>query len=304
MGKTPTELSSQILVNRVMSGKKEYRTTEYLQAFAKLSSVDLHHATISRFEIIKLWNSLQSCSIKTCYITFSLTENNHRVIEKVEDYYQHDKYAYICHDKDKTAERKHYHYVLLFDNPRSLKSIANDLELPVTMLERVHSKKGILDYLTHENDPNKYHYDLSEIHSNFDIEEEKNSGGGFPFKQFYEDYRQVRFGNMSYGDFIDKYKIYCATLSISGAFSVADRLFAAERDALCSGAGLSSRPHFQRQTPVSEKPIQTAFPSTDPNKPVWLDHGSAFIVGSETPKVKNKRSYRKPNPRSDLSDIA
>ena len=189
-----------------MSGKKQYRTHDYLTAFSKISSSQLHSNNYSRRDIITLWNSLQKTPTKVRLFTFSLTENNSIVSKRVEDIYKNNKYAYICHDKDKSAEHKHYHYLLIFDSPRSFKSIANDLEIPVTMLQKVYSKKGMLDYLTHENDPNKYHYDLSEIHANFSVEEEKKTDDPDidPWQEF-QDFVALREGRMSYREWFDKY---------------------------------------------------------------------------------------------------
>lgn len=298
MTKEPNELSPAILINRVMSGKKDFRSNAYLEAFSHLSSTDLHATNYSRFEIIKLWNSLQTTPNKVRYFTFSLVDDNPVVIKKVEELYKGYKYAYICHDKDKGVEHKHYHYVLMFPSPRSFASVANDLEIPVTMLQKVYSKKGILDYLTHENDPNKHHYDLSEIHANFDVEDEKKCDDGFPFKEFYFDYCKVREGEITVGQFIDKYKIYCATLNMTTAMQVSERLY----NASSTGASLSSRSVFPVPNPCSENSIQTAFSATRPEQVPWLDHGSSFVVGVDSPKARKKPDYRKPNPRSDLND--
>lgn len=191
MVKSPSELSTETLIKRVMSGKKEYRSHEYLTAFSHIPSNLLHCKDVSRTELIKLWNSLQKCSIRCPYMTFSLVHDNSLIIKTIEDIYRNEKYAYICHDKDKNTEHKHYHYVLLFNSPRSLKAIANDLSLPYTMIEKVYSKRGILDYLTHENDPNKYHYSLNDIHANFDVSEEKEKEKGDPELTFIRNFRII-----------------------------------------------------------------------------------------------------------------
>lgn len=310
MTKSPFDLLPDTLIRRVMSGKKDYRSSDYLDAFASLPMDLLHCNDVSRTEMIKLYNSLQPSTLKSQYYTFSLVRDNQFVIKTIQDKFANEKYAYIKHDKDKT-EHKHYHYVLIFRSPRSLKAIANDLELPLHLIDKVHSKRGILNYLTHENAPGKYHYDLSEIQANFDVEEEKKDGGGFPFKEFYEDYRQFRFGNLSYSDFIDKYKMYCATLSISGAMSMSDRLFYAEIYASSSGMGLSSRTDFHVRTPVKKSCVQSGFDLKDPNKLGWLgfssDPSKSVVFGDPDAKLFSqpvKKSYRKPNPRSDLNDVA
>lgn len=209
MVKSPNDYTPETLIKRVMSGKKEYRTNDYLQAFSKIPSNQLSSSDYSRHEIIKLWNSLQSTPNKVRYFTFSLTDNNGIVSKRVEEIYKNDKYAYICHDKDKSAEHKHYHYLLIFDSPRSFRSIANDLEVPVTMLQKVYSKRGMLDYLTHENDPNKHHYSLDEVHANFDVEGEKKSSSDDLTKEDileeFHDYWAMKEGRMSRDVWLDKY---------------------------------------------------------------------------------------------------
>ncbi len=203
MTKLPNELKSQTLIKRVMSGNT---SKDYLDAFAKLSSTELHHPDYSRLQIIKLWNSLQNTPNKVRYFTFSLTDNNYSVIKIINDNFNYDKWAYILHDKDNSAERKHYHYYLEFENPRSFSSLANTLEIPVTLLQKVYNKKAMLDYLTHENDPNKHHYDPSEIKSNFDVVDERNKPDGPDIDLEFSDYCKMREGKMSFDEWFDKWK--------------------------------------------------------------------------------------------------
>lgn len=108
--------------------------------------------------------------IKRRNYTFALTRDNDRVIKIVEKY---PKYAYIKHDKDDAEV--HYHYYIEFSNPRSLTAVAHELQIPENMIEQVYSKRGILEYLTHENAKGKHHYDPSEIFSNFDVKTEASS---------------------------------------------------------------------------------------------------------------------------------
>lgn len=300
--KTPADLTSETLIKRVMSGTKEYRTKDYLTAFSKIPSTQLHHSNYSRLEIIKLWNSLQNTPNKVRYFTFSLVDHNYSVQGKIKELFNNScKWAYICHDQDKSAEHKHFHYVLMFDSPRSFSSIANDLEIPVTMLQKVYSKKGILDYLTHENDPNKYHYSLSDIVSNFDIEEEKNGGSDFdPWEEF-QDFLALKNGEMSYKDWFDKYRQQlCIVRHFGSRLQMYDRLSVSSVSS--SGASLSTRSEFRVPYPCKKKPIQTAFPACSPEQIPWIDHGSMpFVVGSEPVKPDTCKNYSKPNPRADLS---
>lgn len=108
--------------------------------------------------------------IKRRNYTFALTKDNERIIKIVEKY---PKYAYIKHDKDDAEV--HYHYYIEFPSPRSLDAVAKELDIPPNMLEQVYSKKGILQYLTHENAHDKHHYDVSEIKTNMDLITEINN---------------------------------------------------------------------------------------------------------------------------------
>lgn len=113
---------------------------------------------------------LMSNQAKHRIYTFALTRDNDRVRKIVEKF---PKFAYIKHDKDDTEE--HYHYYVEFPNPRSISGVAKTLMIPDHMIEIVYSKKNMLQYLTHENDPQKFHYDKSDIVANFDITEETKS---------------------------------------------------------------------------------------------------------------------------------
>lgn len=293
MSKTPDQLTPLTLTKRVMAGNT---SREYLEAFQKLNPNDIPFTSLnySRFDIIKMWNSLQSTPNKVRYFTFSLVHDNPRVQETIKKIYDHDKYAYILHDKDKSAERKHCHYVLMFSSPRSFKSVANDLEIPVTMLQKVYSKKGILDYLTHENDPNKHHYDLSEITANFDVEEEKDNDDGKPdvWGEF-QDFLALKHGEMSYKEWFDKYREQlCIVRHFGSRLQMYDRL--SQTSSSCSGASLSPRSECRVPNPCSSPPEKIAFSKIDPNAIEVLEKGSPYSILSETGNVR-KNNKKLPN---------
>lgn len=206
MAKSPSELSAQTLIKRVMLGNTD---KELLTAFANLPCNELHHPSFNFHEIIKKWNDLQSTPPKVRYMTFAVTQGIHQIKNRLPEYYKDAKWAYIIHDKDTSAERKHLHAVLIFENPRSLKAVATDLDLPLPMVQKVWSKKGILEYLTHENSPEKHHYSLSEITANFDVEEEKKKDldAGIDVQQEFEWYCQLRRGQITAKEFIDRLSI-------------------------------------------------------------------------------------------------
>jgi len=131
--------------------------------------------------------------------TFALTQDNERIIDLVK---QLPGYAFIYHDKDKDAE-PHYHYYIEFPNPRSFESVSEDLDIPKNMLQKVFSKQGILSYLTHENEPSKYHYNKSDIITNFPetaFESKKCSDTDYKRIVYVTD--QYRQGLISYSDML------------------------------------------------------------------------------------------------------
>ena len=150
-------------------------------------------------------------SIKRRNYTFSLnvddTPNLKLIIKVVE---KMPKYAYILHDKDKDdyghKKKDHYHFYIEFPNPRYLNSIAKDLEIDSNYIEKVYDKKGILNYLTHRNQPEKYQYDIKEVKTNFDIEEEGKDD--LDVIEHYRDMRAVRLGLMTPEEYLEKYRMY------------------------------------------------------------------------------------------------
>lgn len=323
--KDPSDLKPAVLISRVMSGKAEYRTSDYLSAFGALPMSDLRSPNdfVSNSDVIKLWNMQQSCPSKVRYVTFSIVHNNGFLQKRIASLYPHAKYAWIKHDQDQ-SEHSHYHYVLIFPNPISFRGIANDLELPLPMVEKVISKRGILDYLTHENQPEKHHYPLSAIEANFDIQEEKQLDESIDPKQLFRHFCQVRNGEMTPETFLDIYAVYCKNLAFPSLLQVCSRLF----EGFGTGMGLSSRsecrvpnpcespPYSLSQTPYGSRKLHLLRHST-PNEPIpvldlkdgrqstpWLINGHKVCFDIPPPPKKSKRkSSHKPNPRSDLNDI-
>lgn len=78
-------------------------------------------------------------------------------------------YAWIYHDKDKTDP--HCHIFLKFATDRKGTDILKWFECATdfkgeeanTRFEKVRSADGLINYLTHEKNPEKHHYDQSEI---------------------------------------------------------------------------------------------------------------------------------------------
>lgn len=93
-------------------------------------------------------------------------------------------YAYILHDKDKfdddiidtetkeilhkagDLKKPHWHVIICFKNPRSVKSIKDELRLEHVETCNFYAYSR---YLIHKDSPQKYQYDQSEIHTNMQI---------------------------------------------------------------------------------------------------------------------------------------
>lgn len=82
------------------------------------------------------------------------------------------KYWYIMHDKDKkegSDELKKPHVHLVVQTPRkmSLKTIATRLQVDENYIQPVDSLYGMLRYLCHMDDPDKYQYPVEVVKSNY-----------------------------------------------------------------------------------------------------------------------------------------
>lgn len=86
----------------------------------------------------------------------------------------------ICHDKDVyekdvlnengtikhqagEIKKKHYHFVVQFDNPRYISGVAKELDIEERFIEVTQSFSGSKKYLLHWGNPEKYQYDSSDL---------------------------------------------------------------------------------------------------------------------------------------------
>ena len=90
---------------------------------------------------------------------------------------KHISWACILHDKDVNPDgskkKPHYHVVLVFEGKKSfsqIKAIADELKAPIP--QKVESLRGMMRYLIHMDNPEKYQYDKSSIiaHSGAEID--------------------------------------------------------------------------------------------------------------------------------------
>lgn len=183
-----------------------------------LSSIDWLHDS----ETLIAWNALHAPKISKCRnFTFVQKSGINGLTERVKTC---PKWAYIKHDKDITSDGIHYHFYVEFPNPRSWSAVANDLLIPVVSLQKVQSKSGILKYLTHENAPDKHHYDQSEIVTNMEFEKEIAPDSLDPW-QLYCDYKDLREGRLTAREFYNRYSIYIVRHSFANQLKVAQTVY-------------------------------------------------------------------------------
>lgn len=72
-------------------------------------------------------------------------------------------YAYIKHLREDSEKKEHIHFILSLDNPRSINSLASRVGIAPNYIQSIKSLRASCRYLTHEDEENKRHYDLSDV---------------------------------------------------------------------------------------------------------------------------------------------
>lgn len=103
-----------------------------------------------------------------CLLLYPEDSTHVKALEKIKSNYD---YAYILHDKDVTEDgeikKAHWHVVVnVGKNARWNTAIADELGITPNYVEKCGKLDRALQYLIHYNEPDKYHYDLSEVHGN------------------------------------------------------------------------------------------------------------------------------------------
>lgn len=223
----------------LMASKKTVKNLEFLKSIhADFFNDPTNH------EFLDEWNHLQKTPPKTRMFTFATKISPKRICKYLEQNYPFNReaqsdgtykfisrpqapyYAYIKHDKDRLKDGEkfdlkdmecgeHYHFFLEYPNARSFASVATELGIPVTLLNNIKiSKSAILQYLTHENNPKKFHYSPEDIHANFNVIEARNVAE-FDYTELWYDVWAMCEGSMTRSEFLLKYNSYCATLSFT-----------------------------------------------------------------------------------------
>lgn len=103
-----------------------------------------------------------------CLLLYPEDKTHVVALEKIKSNYD---YAYILHDKDVNEDgeikKAHWHVVVnVGKNARWNTAIADELGITPNYIEKCGKLDRALEYLIHYNEPDKYHYDLDEVHGN------------------------------------------------------------------------------------------------------------------------------------------
>lgn len=87
------------------------------------------------------------------------------------------KYSYILHDKDKledgSLKKPHWHVSIWFSNAKWRDALSKELGVEPNYIQPSNNSTHDLRYLVHADDPDKFQYDVNEIHTNMKIDIEK-----------------------------------------------------------------------------------------------------------------------------------
>lgn len=110
-------------------------------------------------------------------------------------------------DKESEASDKHFHTHLIIRTAgsRSIKQVANILDIPVNYIQVVRQKRNMMRYFIHLDNPEKVQYKKEDIHTNkistFDCAFVDNSDDDI--RRLYSDLRNLETGRISCDQFLD-----------------------------------------------------------------------------------------------------
>lgn len=73
-------------------------------------------------------------------------------------------YAYVLHNPESDEKKSHIHFILSFDNARTITSLCKRLNLKSQFIQPIKSLRASCRYLVHIDDETKTQYSLSDVH--------------------------------------------------------------------------------------------------------------------------------------------
>lgn len=133
-------------------------------------------------------------------------------------------YAYIIHDKDVNdkgvLKEPHIHLMLRFSDSVPTTAILAKLSgiCRAEHLQKCHSWSGAIGYLCHTNAPDKYHYDDTAVHSNFDWQTLRDSVKKYDIKPIVDGIADGTIKQYNIYNYIDVYNYTQNKTTIDRAF--------------------------------------------------------------------------------------
>ena len=164
------------------------------------------------------------------------TQNNY-IIKHLQDTYPKGsavKWAYSHHDspqdltEDGEPVKPHVHYFIKFNNPRYLSGVAEELKIPDYMVQICRDQKSSVRYLIHymNENPNKYHYDKTNICSNFDIDPYfADDLDTTSVMDYWHDYCKLRKGEITAEQFLECRTIYLVKLNALQLIQMFEKIY-------------------------------------------------------------------------------
>lgn len=95
------------------------------------------------------------------FLLYPQDDNYNDVLQDIKGSFKN--WAYITHKPESEEKKEHTHLILSLDNPRTIQSICNRLEIPTRLCQRVRGLRGACRYLVHKDNDDKIQYDLTDV---------------------------------------------------------------------------------------------------------------------------------------------
>lgn len=95
------------------------------------------------------------------FLLYPQDDNYNDVLQDIKGSFKN--WAYITHKPESEEKKEHTHLILSLDNPRTIQSICNRLEIPTRLCQRVRGLRGACRYLVHKDNDDKLQYDLTDV---------------------------------------------------------------------------------------------------------------------------------------------
>lgn len=115
-------------------------------------------------------------------------------------------FAWIDHLPDDENGSPHTHFLLRNNGTRSVKQMADRLDIPSNYVQVVRKVGAFRRYMVHADNPEKRQYSLDDIHSNrlIDFKIALDGNQERSVQDLYSDFRDLACGRISPEDFIDR----------------------------------------------------------------------------------------------------